>query len=139
MAQSFVTAADFKRVLDLFQAQRIEEARRVLQELQGRFLSLCEENDELRRQMEEVAQVLDLSENMEFDGQKYWLVENYQKKGPYCQVCYDRDGQLIRLQEHDKHWHCLNCGNLYLKMRKFSQRRKPQRGLLGKTVPLFVE
>lgn len=139
MAASMAVVTEFKRVLDLMQAQRLEEARALLQKLQGQFLSLCEENEEMRRQMEEVAQVLDLSENMEFDGQKYWLVENFQKKGPYCQVCYDRDGQLLRLQEHDKHWHCLCCGNLYLKMSKVSKRRKPLRGNLSKTIPLFVE
>lgn len=137
MAADLVNGMEFKKVLDLLRAGKQDDARELLALLQERFLGLCQENENLRRQMDEVAQVLNLAECVEFDGQKYWLSENFRKKGPYCQVCYDRDALLVRLQEHDKHWHCQGCGNLYLKRAAGAERKPGLRAVLGKTIPLF--
>lgn len=139
MALDMVKGMEFKRVLELIQRGRPEQARALLAQLQERFLSLCQENENLRRQMDEVTQILNLAESVEFDGQKYWLNENFRKKGPYCQVCYDRDALLVRLQEHDKHWHCQGCGNLYLKRAQGAERKQGLRAVQGKTIPLFVD
>ncbi len=139
MALDMVNGMEFKKVLDLIRGGKAEEARGLLARLQEQFLALCRENENLRKQMDEVAQVLNLAESVEFDGQKYWLNENFRKKGPYCQVCYDRDALLVRLQEHEKHWHCQGCGNLYLKRAQGAVRKPGLRAALGKTIPLFVE
>ncbi len=40
---------------------------------------MYEENKELRSQVKEVAEILDLAECMEFDGQKYWIDEDNEK------------------------------------------------------------
>ncbi|HMM37270.1 MAG TPA: hypothetical protein PKB11_00790 [Desulfovibrio sp.] len=137
MAPTLSSGMEFKRALELAHNGDLDGARAILGRLQGDYLRLCEENEALRRQMDEVARVLDLAENMEFDGQKYWLLENFKKKGPFCQVCYDREALLVRLQEHDKHWHCQGCGNLYLKRRASNAGKTGLRSVLGKTIPLF--
>ncbi|MCM0754260.1 hypothetical protein M7784_03245 [Desulfovibrio aminophilus] len=137
MAPSLTGGMEFKRALDLARHGDLEGARAILGRLQVDYLRLCEENDALRRQMAEVARVLDMAENMEFDGQKYWLLEDFKKKGPFCQVCYDREALLVRLQEHDKHWHCQGCGNLFLKRRAANAGKTGLRSVLGKTIPLF--
>ncbi len=141
MTKRIIKATDFKRAAELAAQGRVEEAKILLKGLQDEFLALCEENATFRRQMEEVSEILDLSECMEFDGQKYWLMENFRKKGPYCQVCYDRDAILMRLQEHEKHWQCHHCGGLFL--RRDGNTRSAERAQAaaksGKTIPLFQE
>ncbi len=109
-------AANFRRVLELFRENNDVEATKLLKIIQEDYLELYNENKELRLQLKEVADILDLAECMEFDGQKYWIDEDSEKTGPYCQVCYDRDGVLIRLQERTKHWECYSCQNLFVKM-----------------------
>ena len=43
----------------------------------------------------------------------YWLVDNG-KDGPYCQHCYDKGRQLIRLQGNGEgYWECKVCKNNY--------------------------
>lgn len=109
-------AANFRRVLELFHENKDADATKLLKIIQEDYLELYNENKELRSQIKEVADILDLAECMEFDGQKYWIDEDSEKTGPYCQVCYDRDGVLIRLQERSKHWECYSCQNLFVKM-----------------------
>lgn len=105
----------FKKVLELMKAGRTDEARALQKGLQDEFLALLQETETLKRQLSEVADVLDLSQCMSFDGQKYWIVEEDRKDGPYCQVCYDREGTLVRLTSHERHYQCKSCSNIYMK------------------------
>lgn len=138
-------ATCFKQALDLAKAGRWEEARETLRDLQDEYLALCEENQALKRQLCEVADTLDLAENMRFDGRKYWLEIDGRREGPYCQVCYDRDGKLVRLQQQQRHWQCKGCGNLYLKLESPEKQAKQTRQsavpsrLLKTPIPLFVK
>ena len=99
-------------------------------------------DEALKLQLTEVANVLDLADKVQFDGQKYWLMEENEKKGPFCQVCYDRDGLLVHLQEHDNHWECQSCHGLYMIPRGAdvpSRKKGFMRTTLKKTIPLFLE
>ena len=103
---------------------------------------MYEENEALKSQLDEVAQILDMAENMEFDGQKYWLEQDRRREGPFCQLCYDRDGLLIRLEEQDKHWRCRNCSGIYMKPHPRPAPRRDDsipRSLLKNPIPLFVK
>lgn len=143
MFSSLFQATGFKRALSLCKEGKFDEAEAVLKSLQDEFLAMCEENEALKSQLTEVADVLDLAEKVQFDGQKYWLVEDEQKKGPFCQVCYDRDGLLVHLQEKENHWECQNCQGLYMIPRnddKQPAKKKPiMRSTVKKTIPLFLE
>jgi hypothetical protein len=138
-------ATCFKQALDLARAGRWEEARQTLKGLQDEFIALYDENQALKQQLREVAEVLDLSESMRFDGQKYWLETEDNREGPYCQVCYDQHGKLLRLQEQKRHWQCKGCGNLYLKLEKRKDSEPRQAGshfpsrLIKNPIPLFVK
>ncbi|MBU1248067.1 MAG: hypothetical protein KKB70_05165, partial [Proteobacteria bacterium] len=114
----------FKRVLELMKAGKTAEATALQKSLQDEFMVQFDENETLKRQLSEVAAVLDLSECMSFDGQKYWLEEDGKREGPYCQVCYDRDATLVRLAEHDRHYECRSCHNLYMKPKLKTVTRK---------------
>lgn len=143
MFSTLFQATGFKRVLTLCKAGKYDQAEAILKSLQDEFLAMCEENDALKSQLTEVADVLDLAGKVQFDGQKYWLMEGDEKKGPFCQVCYDRDGLLVHLQEHENHWECQNCRGLYMIPRGETNqptKKKPfMRSTLKKTIPLFLE
>ncbi len=143
MFSTMFQATGFKRALNLAKEGKYDEAEALLKSLQDEFLAICEENEALKLQLTEVADVLDLADKVQFDGQKYWLIEGDEKKGPFCQVCYDRDGLLVHLQEHENHWECQNCRGLYMIPREKQPAQKPKkssmRTTLKKTIPLFLE
>lgn len=141
MQRRLVNATGFKRVFDLFAQGHAEEARELLTSLQDEFLALYEENETLRRQLDEVAAILDMAECMEFDGQKYWVRDGGKTDGPFCQLCYDRDGQLVRLQQREKHWHCHNCSSAFLvtKARKKRETVGVGRVSFKSAIPMFVK
>ncbi|WP_272700111.1 hypothetical protein [Desulfovibrio sp. Fe33] len=142
MFSTLFQATGFKRAFDLFEAGRFDEGKVLLKSLQDEFMAVCDENEALKRQLAEVAEVLDLAEKVRFDGQKYWLEEDGERKGPFCQVCYDRDGLLVHLHKHENHWECRSCHGLYMLPREAdtSHDKKPRlRAAMEKTVPLFME
>ncbi|NDV18951.1 hypothetical protein GO013_05895 [Pseudodesulfovibrio sp. JC047] len=142
MFSTMVQATGFKRVLDLCTQGNIDEAAVLLKKLQAEFLTICEENAALKKQLSEVADILDLAEKVHFDGQKYWLTDDGETKGPFCQVCYDRDGLLIHLHKYKNHWECQSCHGLFMISRESQQvvsSKPPLRTTLKKTLPLFFE
>lgn len=143
MFSTMFQATGFKRALSLAKEGKFDEAEALLKSLQDEFLAISEENEALKLQLTEVADVLDLADKVQFDGQKYWLIEDDEKKGPFCQVCYDRDGLLVHLQEHESHWECQNCRGLYMIPRDNKAPARPKktamRTTLKKTIPLFLE
>ena len=142
MFSTVFQATGFKRALDLCKEGKHEAAEARLKSLQDEFLAICEEYEALKTQLSEVADVLDLAEKVQFDGQKYWLMDEGVKKGPFCQVCYDRDGLLVHLHEHENHWECQNCRGLYMIPRNKEAKPKQKsflRTTLKKTIPLFLE
>lgn len=103
----------FKDTYELFLKGRTEDAKQHLQELQARYLALCDENISLRSQVQGYEDVLYLSRNLVFDGAFYWLVTGSIKQGPFCPTCYNRDGLLLRLTDDGKNRQCLTCGAQY--------------------------
>lgn len=67
--------------------------------------------DELRRQRE----FLNLRDRLVYEAPLYWLQQPDGRDGPYCQVCWDRDNKLIRLQadSSDPYWRCFGCERMY--------------------------
>ncbi|WP_027179528.1 hypothetical protein [Maridesulfovibrio bastinii] len=116
MKSKTIHGTNFRKVLELFNEGRDKEAADLLKIIQEEFLELYTENNLLKKQVNEVAEVLDLAECMDFDGQKYWIDDDSVKNGPYCQVCYDTEGILVRLQERDKYWECFACKNIFVKL-----------------------
>lgn len=142
MFSTLFQATGFKRALDLLEAGRVDEGKALLKSLQDEFLAVCEENEALKQQLSEVAEVLDLAAKVQFDGQKYWLNDEGERRGPFCQVCYDRDGLLVHLHRHENHWECQSCHGLYMIPRESAptDRKTPRlRTNLKKTIPLFFE
>jgi hypothetical protein len=51
---------------------------------------------------------------MQWENPYYWFINGEKKDGPYCQHCYDKSHELIRLQGNGEgYWECKACKNHY--------------------------
>jgi len=49
---------------------------------------------------------------MNWESPYYWKIEEGNKEGPFCQQCYDKNGELMRLQGNGRgYWECKTCKN----------------------------
>jgi antitoxin component of RelBE/YafQ-DinJ toxin-antitoxin module len=78
------------------------------------LLRVQDENQDLKKQIKELEENLDLKSKMKWKVPFYWLEENDKEDGPFCQKCYDTDGKLIRVQggSNDK-WFCYACKSTF--------------------------
>ena len=103
----------FKKINALLVQGHFEEARRMLVELQARYIALSDEVSVLKKQVQEFEDILFLSHNLRTEGGQYWLWMGSIKHGPFCKPCYDYTGKLIRLESHKNVWRCPYCGVLH--------------------------
>ena len=99
----------YKEVSDLYAQNRVEEARQILVELQARYIAMCDENATMRLRIQEFENVLYMANNLIFDGFGYWLLTGSVRQGPFCRMCYEREGALIRLEHLDDELNCPVC------------------------------
>ena len=104
---------NFKEIKALFVQGHFEEARRMLMELQARYIALYDEVGVLKKQIQEFEDILFLSHNLHLEGGQYWLRTGSVRHGPFCKPCYDYTGKLIRLESHKSVWRCPYCGLLH--------------------------
>lgn len=66
---------------------------------------------ESENEKKELKAKLELQAKLEFEMPYYWTIEEDGKKdGPFCQLCYDKERKLIRLQDgNNGEWSCLAC------------------------------
>jgi hypothetical protein len=72
--------------------------------------TILKKDDELRKLQEQFV----VKEKLEWDNPYYWINDQKGKDGPFCQQCYDKNHELIRLQG-DGHgwWECKACKSSY--------------------------
>ncbi len=115
----------FKSVYDLFLKGQFEEARSELSELQHRYVDLCQENQNLKTQVQEYEDVLYLARNLVFDGSFFWLITGSIKQGPFCPNCYNKDGILTRITDIYPR-RCASCGEVYERSGALGKARQEQ-------------
>ena len=103
----------FKEIHALFIQGHFEEARRILMELQARYIAMHDEVSVLKKQVQEFEDILFLSQNLVTQGEQYWLRTGGVMHGPFCKPCYEYTGKLIRLESHKSVWRCPYCGLLH--------------------------
>ncbi len=108
----------FTAITELIKKGANLEAEQKLVELREAVLELQTENLELREKINELEQQLSIRESLIYEGVCYWKVSrDGERDGPYCQVCYDSEANLIRLQKQyeslsrNYFYECLKCGN----------------------------
>jgi len=71
---------------------------------------LIEKDAELRDATERLA----VKEKLHWESPYYWLLDGTKKEGPFCQHCYDKNHELIRLQGNGEgYWDCKVCKSGY--------------------------
>ncbi|CAK7063639.1 MAG: hypothetical protein DELT_01540 [Desulfovibrio sp.] len=121
----------FKEIHDLYSRGQVEDARQQLSELQARYVNLCDENTILRTQIQGYEDILYLSRSLIFDGIFFWLITGSIKQGPFCPVCYNRDGLLLRLTDDGTSRHCLTCGSSFNRSTSPAEKLAPRQAVSG--------
>jgi len=71
---------------------------------------LMEKDEDLRAATERLV----VKEKLQWESPHYWLLDGAKKEGPFCQHCYDKNHDLIRLQGNGEgYWECKVCKNSY--------------------------
>jgi len=70
---------------------------------------------ESESEKKELKAKLALQAKLQFEMPYYWTIEEDGKKdGPFCQLCYDKEKKIIRLQNKENgEWHCLSCQSYF--------------------------
>jgi hypothetical protein len=107
-----------KDILELVKKGATVEAQEKIMELREAALGLQEENIKLKERLKALEEELKLKGRLRFDGKVYLLEkDDGPEDGPYCQLCYDGEHKLIRLQLKDtgegREWYCLKCKEWY--------------------------
>jgi len=100
----------FKEISELFIWGHFEAARRMLMQVQAHYIALHDEVSVLKKQVQELEDILFLSQNLSAEGEQYWLQTGSIRHGPFCRPCYEYIGKLVRLESHKTVWRCPYCG-----------------------------
>lgn len=96
-------------------AQKVDNAELIqrLLDAQKEALEMQEELQTLRERVRELERQDDVEESLVFDDGVYWRgPEGGEQDGPFCQLCWDRDHMLIRLQDYKNgYFGCQSCDN----------------------------
>lgn len=113
----------YKDIMELIKKGSTMEAQEQIMELREAALELQEENESLRKQIKELEKELHLQKNLVWEKPYYWLEDEESKDGPFCQLCYDKEHQLIRLQGGKAgRWYCHSCTSTF-----YDSSYKPQK------------
>ena len=101
-------------IKDLLKKGLTIEAQEKIMELREAALDLEEENRTLKDRIRELEEELRIKGNMVYEKPSYWLVDDNDKDGPFCQKCYDSGKKVIRLQGgNNDRWACYECQSTY--------------------------
>ena len=91
------------------------EAQQTIMALQEEHLNLREQNARLREENASLRAELELKRKLRYEGNCYWIANGDSKDGPYCQLCWDKEQKLVRLQKGYGHSSlaCLSCQQGY--------------------------
>lgn len=65
-------------------------------------------------QIRSLEEELAVKEKLKWDAPYYWLINDSEQEGPFCQLCFDTDHKLVRLQMHNLGlWKCGACKGVY--------------------------
>jgi ketosteroid isomerase-like protein len=104
----------YSEIMELIKRGATIEYQEKIMALREAVIELQEENQDLRKKVRELEEDLAIKGNLKFEVPYYWLEKEGKKDGPYCQVCYDKERKLIRLQQWgDGRWKCFPCTSVY--------------------------
>lgn len=97
----------YKDIVELIKKGSTMEAQEQIMKLREAAIELQDENGLLRNRIKSLEEELRLKQSLVWDTPYYWLEHEGSKDGPFCQLCHDKDSQLIRLQGgKNSRWYC---------------------------------
>ena len=79
----------FKEINDLFASGHVEQARRLLMEVQSRSIALHDELNLLQTRLKTLEEIVELASNLFRRNGLYWLKAKDINLGPFCPRCYE--------------------------------------------------
>ena len=104
----------FREITELFACGKAEQAKFLLMEMQSRYIALRDEMAILKARILTLEESLDLAKNLYSEHGVYWLKAGGLRQGPYCALCYENEGILIKLEKKEHYRACPICGELYI-------------------------
>lgn len=103
-----------KDIADLIKKMGNMELYEKIIDLRDQIFSLREENLKQKEQITQLKNQMSVKEKVTYEAPYYWTTtDEGQKDGPFCQKCYDKDSELIRLQDCKRGtWKCLSCSSV---------------------------
>ena len=77
--------------------------------LQAEVFELYDDNRNLKDDVRQLREQLELRDKMSFENNFYWIVEGDSKDGPFCSKCYDKDHAARRMIELGDLRGCSTC------------------------------
>lgn len=103
----------FKEINELFMSGQIEAGRRLLMEMQSRYLALRDEMQMIKIRLQNTEAALHIARNLIIDNNFYWLNSDGIRQGPYCPRCFEQEGGLIHLEKIGDKRACPCCGEIF--------------------------
>ncbi len=124
----------FRDINEFFASGQPQKARRLLMEMQSRFIALRDEISLLRLRLQTAEDALQLSRNLYLDGDLYWLKSDPEPAGPFCPACYEAEGALIFLDRLKCELVCPYCHTSY----PLRNARSPEGGIVHARILHFI-
>ena len=78
-------------------------------DIQIQAAQIQQENNELKKELEDLKALNDIKERLHFENNMYWVNKGNTKEGPFCSKCWDDNNKLVRLHTQDKDYRCPVC------------------------------
>ena len=103
-----------KKISDLFESGKNEQARQLLREILSNYLALHDETERQRLHIESLEKILEPEKNLFYTQGFFWLNTSDDKPcGPFCPTCMNTEGDLILLEKQNKGYFCRYCNNSF--------------------------
>lgn len=74
------------------------------------LIKIQDENQNLKAKIKSLEEKLKIKGKLTYEKSYYWINDDGTKSGPFCQRCYDVNGNLVHLQGgNNDAWHCCEC------------------------------
>lgn len=105
----------YKEIISLMKKGLTIEAQKKIIELREIALQFQQESLDTKEKLRKLTETCEIEKAISWEQPFYYIKKPDKKDGPFCQLCYDKNKDLIRLQNPDKGiFRCLSCNNDYL-------------------------
>jgi len=103
-----------KEIVELILKGSVIEAQEKIMEIRETAVRMQEDNLKLRQQIKVLEGEIAFRGKVVWEQPYYWVEDKGERTGPYCQMCYDKDGKFMRLQGGENGtWQCKSCRNSF--------------------------